>query len=225
MRRTVIGVVLAASLLAGCGGDAEAPAVPDAPAAPSPGVSGATTADSAPVPIGGTFVWPEGFEATATVVGELRPVGEEDGAEGDDGSDIAGGTVDAGLLAAARERLDEPSTPLGLRVELTNTGDVPRDLGQVRLDWVGVQVGGMSEPITDDGALTGELPPGESVTGLSAWLVPETVSAGYQVVVWLEDGYQGLAGKFAGSADLPQAPAEEPDGHQHEHGDHSAHQE
>ncbi|MDG9703573.1 hypothetical protein [Streptomyces sp. DH37] len=165
------------------------------------------------MPTGKTFAWPDGLEATATVLGRLRAA---------DRTDVRDGVVDEARLAEAREKLlGERSEPLGLRVELTNTGDAPVDLDAVRLQWVGVEVGGMAGKAADDGGFKGELAPGESATELSAWAVPDIVAVGYQVLVWPRGPQKGVAAQFSGA--VPGASVRPPEGGGHDHSGHGDH--
>lgn len=208
MRRTVLAVALASLSLAGCGAGGEpAPPVAASSAPGGTGPSGSPSAGLAPVPVGKTFSWPDGLEATATVLGRLRPASR---------TDLRGGAVDETRLAEAHKKLlGARSEPLGLRVKLTNTGDAPFDLDEVELQWVGVRVGGMAQKAADDGGFEGELAPGESVTELSAWAIPDMVAVGYQVLVWPRGAQKGTAGQFSGT--VPGSSIRPPD-----HGDHGA---
>ncbi|WP_051717967.1 hypothetical protein [Streptomyces megasporus] len=226
MRRTVLAVALVSLSLSltGCGADDD-PAPPTASeTSASAGAEPSTSAlaGPTPVPTGKTFAWPDGIEATATVSGRLRPA---------DRTDLQGGVVDEARLEEAREKLlGRRSEPLGLRVKLTNTGDAPVDLDKVELQWVGVKVGGMAQKATDDGGFKGELAPGESATELSAWVVPDIVAVGYQVLVWPQGARKGMAGQFSGV--VPDASVRPPDHGDHggqgdhghsDHSDHSGH--
>lgn len=211
MRRTVLAAVLMSlSLpLAGCGtGGEPAPSATPGPSAPATaGPSRAASAGPSAVPTGKTFAWPDGLEATATVLGRLRPA---------DHTDVQGGTVDERRLAGAREKLlGQSGEPLGLRVELTNNGDTPLDLDAVEVQWVGVEVGGMARRAAADDGFEGELAPGESATELSAWAVPDIVAVGYQVLVWPEGARHGAAGQFSGA--VPGASLRPPQGDDHGH--------
>ncbi|MTE17794.1 hypothetical protein F0L17_01320 [Streptomyces sp. TRM43335] len=213
MRRTVL-VAAVVSLcvlpLAGCSTSGET-----APPTPSGSLAsgGAEPSGPTPVAVGEVFAWPDGLEATATVLGRLRPA---------DRTDLEAGVVDEARLTRAREGLPGGrSEPMGLRVELTNTGDAPVDLDEVELQWVGVKVGGMARKVDDDGALTGELAPGRSVTEESAWAVPDMVAVGYQVLVWPQGPRKGAAGQFSGT--VPGASIRPPqDGH-HDGSGHAGH--
>lgn len=73
MRRTVLAAVLLSlslSPLAGCSAGGEpAPSAASGPSAPSAaGPSDSAPAGPTPVPTGKTFAWPDGLEATATVL-------------------------------------------------------------------------------------------------------------------------------------------------------------
>ncbi|WP_101256775.1 hypothetical protein [Streptomyces barkulensis] len=211
MRRTVLAAVLMSlSLpLAGCGAGGEpAPSATPGPSAPATaGPSQAASAGPSAVPTGKTFAWPDGLEATATVLGRLRPA---------DHTDVQGGTVDERRLAGAREKLlGQSGEPLGLRVQLTNNGDTPLDLDAVEVQWVGVEVGGMARRAAADGGFEGELAPGGSATELSAWAVPDIVAVGYQVLVWPEGARNGAAGQFSGA--VPGASLRPPQGDDHGH--------
>jgi len=212
MRRTVLAAALASLLLAGCGTDGEpAPSATSDTSAPSSAQpSGSAPAGPTPVPTGQAFTWPDGLEATATVLGRLRPASR---------TDVRDGVVDKARLAAARGKLlGERSEPLGLRVKLTNNGDKPLDLDKVQLQWVGVRVGGMAQKAADDGGFKGELAPGESATELSAWAVPDIVAVGYQVLVWPEGERKGVAGQFSGT--VPGASVRPPEDGHHGHSGH-----
>ncbi|MEE1939795.1 hypothetical protein V1L54_10320 [Streptomyces sp. TRM 70361] len=207
MRRSVLAAVLASLVLTGCGsGDDSAAPEPSVPVstAPSAEVAPAPT----PVPVGKTFTWPDGLEATVTVLGELRPGSR---------TDLEGGTVEKARLAEARKAaLDQSGEPMGLRVKLANTGDAPVDLDKMAVQWVGVEVGGMAQRAADDGAFEGELAPGESTTQLSAWYVPDIVTVGYRVLVWPQGEQKGQVGQFSGA--VPNASVRPPE---HGHGGHS----
>ncbi|MFP8962256.1 hypothetical protein ACLIYP_17115 [Streptomyces nanhaiensis] len=214
MRRTVLAAVLMSlSLpLTGCGvgGEPAPSAAPDPSASATARPSGAPSAGPSAVPTGRTFAWPDGLEATATVLGRLRPA---------DRTDVRDGTVDGKRLAGAREKLlGRDSEPLGLRVRLTNNGDTPLDLDAVEVQWVGTEVGGMAQKAADDGGFEGELAPGESATEMSAWAVPDLVAVGYQVLVWPEGARNGAAGQFSGA--VPGASLRPPEGGGHDHSDH-----
>ncbi|MFP8942250.1 hypothetical protein ACLIYM_12555 [Streptomyces fenghuangensis] len=197
----------------GAGGEPAPSAAPDPSASATAGPSQAASAGPSAVPAGKTFAWPDGLEATATVLGRLRPA---------DRTDVQGGTVDDKRLAGAREKLlGQSGEPLGLRVKLTNNGDTPLDLDGVEVQWVGVEVGGMAQRADDDGGFEGELAPGESATELSAWAVPDIVAVGYQVLVWPEGARNGAAGQFSGA--VPGASLRPPQGDDHDHSDHSDH--
>ncbi|GAA2408306.1 hypothetical protein GCM10010420_40700 [Streptomyces glaucosporus] len=213
MRRTVLAVALASLFLAGCGADDSAPPAASASPASPPASASSAPAGPEPVPTGKTFAWPDGLEATATVLGRLREA---------DRTDVQDGVVDKARLAEATEKLlGESGEPLGLRVKLTNTGDAPVDLDEVELQWVGVKVGGMAQKAADDGGFEGELKPGESATELSAWAVPDIVAVGYQVLVWPRGVQQGVAGMFSGA--VPGASVRPPEGGHHGHSEGGGH--
>lgn len=216
MRRTVLVTAVACLCLVpltGCGAGDEAAApgasasAPRETASSGSAPSGSASAGPAPVRTGETFAWPDGLEATATVLGRLRPA---------ERTDVRAGVVAEERLARAREELlGGRSEPMGLKVTLTNTGDAPVDLDGVELQWVGVEVGGMARKAADDGAFTGELAPGRSATELSAWAVPDMVAVGYQVLVWPHGPRKGTAGQFSGA--VPGASVRPPEDGHHGH--------